>query len=212
MLKASGIGCERDHQILFSDLTFEIEAGTLMLVTGQNGAGKSSLLKILAGLLTPETGFLLWEKQKLDPRDPFFLKKILYIGHNPGIQPILTPLQNLCWLLGILTNHCHKRVEVKAALQAVGLLGFEDIPCEYLSEGQRQRVALARLWLDPPSYWILDEPTHALDERGVDLLQQRFLMHLKKGGSIVVATHRTFAIEPFKKLEIHLGRNLVKSV
>jgi heme exporter protein A len=131
---------------------------------------------------------------------------LLYIGHKIGIQPALTPLQNLEWMMGIIGKSVAKqRKQTRLALESVGLAAFEAMPCEALSKGQRQRLALARLWLDPPICWILDEPFTALDKTGVCLLQDRFLSHLKDGGVLVVATHHKIALSPFPCKEIRLG-------
>lgn len=206
MLKVNTLSCARDEQELFSNLTFEVMPGSGLVVSGSNGVGKSSLLKILTGLCLPSAGSFSWKGQNFRSGDPFFLSELLYIGHKIGIQSALTPLQNLKWLMGIASKSAVP--DVGLALEAVGLQGFEAVPCEVLSKGQCQRVALARLWLDPPICWILDEPFTALDEMGERLLHDRFLMHLKRGGILIVATHHKLALDPFHWQEIRLGEAL----
>lgn len=211
MLKANTLSCEWDDQILFSKITFEVVPGSLVVVSGPNGVGKSSLLKILIGLWLPSAGSISWRGRNFRPGDPFFLSELLYIGHKIGIQPALTPLQNLKCLLGItrkLARPLPTTGDLQCALQAVGLQGFETVPCEVLSKGQCQRVALARLWLDPPICWVLDEPFTALDEMGIGLLQDRFLIHLEQGGMLVVASHHKITLDPFPYQEIQLGETL----
>jgi heme exporter protein A len=203
MLKVSALGCEWGNQKLFSKLTFEVAPGSALRVSGANGVGKSSLLKILTGLLLPSAGSIFWRGQTVRAGDPFFLSELLYIGHKVGIQPALTPLQNLNWLIGIRGNSSF--TQIKFALKAVGLQGFENTPCEVLSKGQCQRVALARLWLAPPVCWILDEPFTGLDETGIYLIREQFLAHLELGGIIVIATHHKIALDPFPYKEIQLG-------
>ncbi len=207
MLKASNLGYERDNRLLFSNLTFEIKPASMLLVSGKNGVGKSSLLKILAGLWQPSEGSLMWQgRDKL--QEPAFLSQVLYLGHKLAIQPTLTPIQNLQWLLGITAAEIFSRAQILSALEKVGLEDFERVPCEVLSKGQCQRLALARLWLDPPKYWILDEPMTSLDEAGVELLHQRILMHLEQQGLLVMASHRPFCADYCKqinKIEIVLG-------
>lgn len=208
MLKASSLSAEWGNRTLFSDLTFELAPGSALVVSGANGVGKSTLLKILTGLSLPSEGTLSWQNQLLKAGDPNFLSNLLYIGHKTGIQPALTPLQNLEWIMEIM-NRMDKTVvkqkkQKQLALEAVGLAAFESMPSEILSKGQRQRVALARLWLDPPLCWILDEPFTALDETGVCLLENRFLAHLKEGGILVVATHHRITLNPYPCQEIQL--------
>lgn len=203
MLKANNLGFAWDYQQLFSNLTFEINPGTALLVSGSNGVGKSSLLKILTGLLLPSEGRITWEGKQVKPGDPTFLSHLLYIGHKMGIQPTLTPLQNLKWLLEITGKSI--LADIGVALKTVGLEGYKNTPCEQLSKGQCQRVALARLWLNPPAYWVLDEPFTGLDEQGINLVQNKLLEHLKQGGMIVMATHHKIALDPFPCHEIRLG-------
>ncbi len=204
MLKANALGFERESRTLFSNLTFEVEPGSMLFVSGANGSGKSSLLKILAGISRPTTGALIWRNQPLLSRDPYFLAELLYIGHKIGIVPALTPLQNLQWLLGISHISAVSRAEVLQALKAVGLGKFFDIPCEQLSKGQCQRVALARLWIHPGACWILDEPLAGLDEEGFLLLREQCSRHLEQKGIIIVASHRSFDLNPIKQIELTL--------
>ncbi len=203
MLKVSSLGCEWENEVLFSSLTFELGEGTAFVVSGANGVGKSTLLRILTGLLPPSTGTIKWQDQILKARDPNFLSKLLYIGHKVGIQSALTPLENLEWMAGVSYPATLK--ERQRALEAVGLGALETSPCTTLSKGQRQRLALARLWLNPPMCWVLDEPFTALDDIGVNLLQDRFLTHLKQGGILIVATHHKIALNPYPWQEIRLG-------
>ncbi|HXH55652.1 MAG TPA: cytochrome c biogenesis heme-transporting ATPase CcmA [Gammaproteobacteria bacterium] len=202
MLKVNSLSGEWDSRVLFSGLTFEVAPGSALIVSGANGAGKSSLLKILTSLSLPSSGNIRWQDQLFKAGDPDVLSQLLYIGHKIGVQPALTPLQNLEWMTGISRKSVVKNCRL--ALEAVGLAEFEDVRCEVLSKGQCQRVALARLWLDPPICWILDEPFTALDETGVSLLQDRFLTHLKQGGILVVATHHKIALKPYPCQEIRL--------
>jgi len=190
--------------VLFSDLTFQVEPGMMLLVSGVNGIGKSTLLKILTGLWEASSGTVTWDGTVVKPGDPFFLSQLLYIGHKIGIQPILTPLENLKWLLRIHSIFAISEAEIKFALQTIGLKGFEDIPCEQLSKGQQYRVALARLWIKPPRYWILDEPLTALDESGRELLMDRFFEHLKQQGYLVMTSHYKFALNEFNLKEVTL--------
>lgn len=235
MLRANGLGCERENQVLFSNLTFDVGPGVLFSVSGKNGSGKSSLLKILAGLCPATSGSVVWEGSPVQPGDPGFLANLLYIGHKLGLQPALSPLQNLKWLLGLSgsaasgggmetqpdrspvldslqaidsgtpLDSVESVSSIIQALQTVGLLGVEDLPCEVLSRGQCQRLVLARLWLNPPKCWILDEPFTALDDQGKALLLKRFDTHLSQGGMIVVASHAQLDFNFSRVEKLYLG-------
>jgi heme exporter protein A len=203
VLKLKGLSCERDNNTLFSNLTLDIHPGTFVNVIGQNGAGKTSLLKVLSGLWQPTTGCLSWCGQLLPGAAPFFWAALLYIGHESQLQPTLTPLQNLKgWLsLGGVTTTTS---DIEKALAEVGLESSMHVPCEVLSRGQRQRVLLARLWIYPPVCWILDEPFTALDTDGILLLHKRFETHLSQGGIIITATHQTLTLHSETFLKISL--------
>jgi len=194
VLKANALGCDRGNRELFSKLTFELRPGSALKISGPNGAGKSSLLKILAGLWQPSVGSVTWRGQPLVSGDPVFLTQLFYLGHQPGIEPLLTPIENCQWQLGIGSASAidQRTDKICAALQALGLQAFANIPCERLSKGQCQRLALARLWIQPPLLWILDEPYTGLDEIGRDLLCKRVLEHVQQGGIVVMATHQQF--------------------
>lgn len=203
MFKVSALSLERNDQQIFSNLTFNVEAGTLVRILGSNGSGKSSLLKVLAGLWKPSSGTVCWRGEPLATNAPFFASERCYLGHQLGLQPALSPLQNLkLWLQvsGVRVT----LVKIGEALERLGLADLED-PCDNLSRGECQRVALAMLWLNPPVCWILDEPFTALDRTGIEVVCQQFGMHLKKGGLIFMATHQVFDIPSPQTLEIQLG-------
>lgn len=212
MLKANRLHCERDERILFSDLTFDVCPGSFLKVTGPNGSGKSSLLKILAGLLPPSEGQVIWQGNNIQALNGLYASHLLYIGHKTGLQPALTPIENLTWLLALQAQNDNNSVSfgsesnssgsdsgpnsagsnrdrIVSALQTVGLKPYQNVPCIGLSAGQRQRVTLARCWIQNAKLWILDEPLIALDDAGQELLQNRLLDHLREGGLLVVASH-----------------------
>ncbi len=193
MFQIKALRCERGQRILFSGLTFKVEPGQLVLVRGPNGSGKSSLLKILAGLLPASSGQRFWRGEKIEQPDPRFAAELLYLGHRNAVEPSLTPVQNLVGLLRMTALLIPTTREIEIALQKVALGGFEHIPCEALSKGQCQRVALARLWLNPPPCWILDEPVTALDQAGIDLFNEALQQHLEKQGLAILATHHDFS-------------------
>lgn len=167
MLQVIELAAARGERLLFSGLSFTVAAGELLQVTGRNGSGKTTLLRILARLARPELGEVRWRGQPVaDLGDPYFAD-LLYLGHAPAIKDELTA--------------------------EAGLAGREGLPGRALSQGQRRRVALARLAIDGRALWVLDEPTAALDAESTDRLRRWLGAHLEAGGCAVVATHQPLA-------------------
>lgn len=185
MLEVKNLTCLRDERFLFSDLSFIVSAGDIVQIDAPNGAGKTSLLRLLAGLSRAESGNVLWRQQDIRYQRQQWHSELLYLGHQPGVKALLTPLENLAF--------CHPdgdRHQLLAALDAVELTGFEDLAVAQLSAGQQRRVALARLWLSRAPLWILDEPLTAIDKSGVEKLMARFTQHARQGGALIVTSHQ----------------------
>ncbi|GGK05414.1 cytochrome c biogenesis ATP-binding export protein CcmA [Pseudomonas matsuisoli] len=186
--------CERDGRVLFEDLNLCVGAGEMLQVTGPNGSGKTSLLRILAGLMPAASG---------EVRVRGGAEGLLWIGHAAGIKALLTPEENLAWLCAL--HRPADRDSVWRALAAVGLRGYEDVPCHTLSAGQQRRVALARLYLDAPALWILDEPFTALDRQAVDGLEAHLAEHCRQSGAVVLTTHHALTVTPERYQDLPLG-------
>ncbi|XKL30565.1 cytochrome c biogenesis heme-transporting ATPase CcmA [Pseudomonas sp. JDS08PS003] len=190
--------------MLFEHLELRLTGGDMVQISGPNGSGKTSLLRLLAGLMQPTSGQVLLNGQPLHAQRAELARNLLWIGHAAGIKDVLTPEENLNWLCAL--HQSATRDAIWQALAAVGLRGFEDVACHTLSAGQQRRVALARLYLDGPPLWILDEPFTALDKQGVAQLEEHLANHCERGGMVVLTTHHTLTRMPAGYRDLDLGR------
>jgi heme exporter protein A len=201
MLDAVNLTCVRDDRVLFSELSFTVCPGEMVQIAGKNGAGKTSLLRILAGLAQPEDGEVKWQGEGLSRARYQYHQDLLWLGHQPGIKTVLTAFENLSFY------HANSAESLRwQALTEVGLLGFEDVPVNQLSAGQQRRVALARLWLSSQKLWILDEPFTAIDVTGVEKLTRQLKLHTEQGGMVILTTHQPLAVSNLR--QIHLQEKL----
>ncbi len=189
MLKVNNLECIRGDRELFSDLSFELSARQLMRLEGKNGTGKTTLLRTVCGLFVPDQGEILWQGLSIKNQDEDYRKELLYLGHNNAIKADLTALENLR-INNNLAGETATNDELMHALDTIGLYAFEDLPTRQLSQGQKRRVALARLILSNAKLWILDEPFVALDVAAVELLQSIIAKHVENGGMVILTTHQ----------------------
>jgi heme exporter protein A len=195
MLEALDLECVRGERRLFSGLSFTVSAGQLVHLSGENGSGKTSLMRILCGLHTPYSGSVRWKGRPVASLDEDYHRDLVYVGHLNGIKDELTPLENLAiaTTLSGISADAGRRFD---ALSAFGVSACADLPVRYLSQGQRRRVALSRLALsDDRPLWILDEPFNALDSAAVAQLRQLLAAHVGGGGMVVLTTHLDLAVE-----------------
>lgn len=193
MLEISKLACTRGDHLLFSDLSFSLSAGELLQVEGANGSGKTSLLRTLCGFMMPTAGEIRWRGQNTRKLGEDFHAEMIYLGHLNAIKDELNALENLRIGAG-LSGSIVEDSQVIAALRRMGLRGRETLPVKVLSQGQRRRVALARLLFSTAPLWILDEPLTALDVGAVGLMQDLIGEHLAKGGMVIYTTHQPLEV------------------
>ena len=189
-LTAERLACARGERWLFENLSFRVRAGQALAVEGANGAGKTSLLRLIAGFLAPASGRLIVQDAAGDSDDAEERgKRIGWLGHQDGLKPQLTVAEQLTFWAALYRGTANADV-----LAQVGLSRQADLPCRYLSAGQKRRLSLARLLVSGRPLWLLDEPFAALDTSGQALVAQLMARHCGQGGIIIAATHEPLGL------------------
>jgi len=193
MLEVSNLACTRGDLRLFSGLSFALGPGQIMQIQGANGSGKTSLMRTLCGFITPDEGDIAWGGMKIGDLGEDYYAELLYLGHMNAIKDELNALENLRISAGLSGMDLDDK-ESLSALRRLGLRGKELLPAKVLSQGQRRRVALARLLVSNAKLWILDEPLAALDVGAVELVQDLMSEHLKDQGMVIFTTHQPLQV------------------
>ena len=200
-LEARSLTCSRGVATLFREVSFRVDRGEWVALRGPNGSGKTTLLRCVAGLTHADAGEVRWAGEPVKSDPARFHAEILYAGHLAGIKDDLSAEENLRGALA-LRGVQRGNAEILAALGEVGLEKRRHLPARRLSAGQRRRIGLARLALDPAAFWALDEPLTALDDAGQALFSRLLACHLERGGLALLATHHDLDPPPARVVRI----------
>jgi heme exporter protein A len=192
MLTVDNLTCERNSQILFENLSFRLQAGEVLHLRGANGVGKTSLLRVLCGLMPATEGSLRWCGQPLQRVLAQYYAQTCYVGHQNGVKSSLTVRENLSLYAAL--NNCAADLIVPA-LESLRLYVLQDRLCHALSAGQRRRVALARLALTAAKLWLLDEPLVGLDQQGIAWLGAKMREHCQQQGMVLITSHQPLVFD-----------------
>lgn len=193
-----GLVCRRSERLVFAGLDFAVGRGGALLLTGPNGSGKSSLLRLMAGLIRPYAGNLVWDGAAVADDPAAHRARVAYLGHQEALKPMLTTAENVRFWARLRGQ----AGAVDAALAAMDLSRFADLPARFLSAGQRRRAALARTIASGAALWLLDEPTVGLDAASIAGLETTLAAHLSGGGLIIAATHAPFLLPGASSLDL----------
>jgi heme exporter protein A len=200
-LEARGLACIRGERQLFSRLNLAVSGGECLHVRGENGVGKTSLLRLLTGLSKPESGEVLWNGLAISAEPTYYHRDLLFLGHRDALKEDLTALENL-QLYAALDDIRLPEDKALAALWRFGLRGREHLPVNCLSAGQKRRVLMARMLTRQAKLWILDEPFNALDIQAVQALQGLIAEHIEQGGLVVLTSHQEVNLPQVRVLDL----------
>ncbi|MDB4821831.1 cytochrome c biogenesis heme-transporting ATPase CcmA [Candidatus Pseudothioglobus singularis] len=197
-LIVNNLSCQRGYKLLFENLSFELNSGEVLKVSGPNGSGKTSLMKILAGLSSFETGSIDYDDTKINSQR--YNLDFLYLGHLAALSPELSCLENLKYTMRLGNDNLD--LDFSDALEKVGLKKFENELVGKLSAGQKKRIALSLLFITQSKVWLLDEPFSALDSKAIKIIETRVEDHCNSGGICILTTHQECNIKNMKEISL----------
>lgn len=200
-LEARAISCVRGERELFSGLHLQVFAGQCLHIRGENGVGKTSLLRLLTGLASPDSGEVLWNGHPIKKEASEYHSKLLFLGHRDALKEDLSAIENLR-MYAAIDGIALSEQDAFSALWRFGLKGREDLPVNYLSAGQKKRVLMARMVTRRAQVWILDEPFNALDSHAAQELQGLIAEHLEGNGLVLLTSHQPLAIPGLRVLDL----------
>lgn len=189
MLRVSNLSCSRGHKPLFTGVSFELLAGQALHLEGDNGVGKTSLLRIVCGLSPADAGEVCWQDQTIQKNAAAFRSSLFYLGHGLSLKEELSALENLMSDAAV-SGRTLSEQQALVALARMGLRGREHLPLRVMSQGQKRRTALARLLASQAPLWVLDEPFVALDTKAIDGLRGLMAEHVAQGGMVLFTSHQ----------------------
>ena len=189
MLSVSHLSCSRGNKPLFADVSFTLQAGQALHLEGDNGVGKTSLLRIVCGLSPADAGEVCWQDLTIQKQAAAYRGALFYLGHGLSLKEELTALENLLSDAAV-AGRTLNREQALVALARMGLRGREHLPLRIMSQGQKRRTALARLLVSEAPLWVLDEPFVALDAKAVNGLRSLLVDHVAHGGMALFTSHQ----------------------
>jgi heme exporter protein A len=211
MLRVSHLSCSRGNKPLFADVSFSLQAGQALHLEGDNGVGKTSLLRIVCGLSSADAGEVCWHEQPIHKNATAFRSSLFYLGHGLSLKEELTALENLMSDAAVSGRELSE-TQALVALARMGLRGREHLPLRVMSQGQKRRTALARLLASQAPLWVLDEPFVALDAKAVDGLRGLLAEHVANGGMVLFTSHQPVALANASGVDVAVQTYRLKGV
>lgn len=203
VLRADKLSYEINDILILEGVSFSVKSGEMLFIEGSNGSGKTTLLRILSGLMQADEGQITWNGKNIEEDRIEFNQQLTYLGHSTGIKSELSTVENINFFSAL--SGLPQKENSQAAIEWVGLKGYEDSPGRHLSYGQQRRIALTRLLMEPSKLWILDEPFAGLDKEMIGALEARFKDHVDNGGILALTSHQHIELDQANTTRIQLG-------
>lgn len=202
IFSAENLICVRGGRTVFKGLDFTLQAGGALVLVGPNGSGKTSLIRLMAGLLKPASGILKWGAEEISEDPEGHGGRLHYVGHHDAIKPVLSVSENVSFWASLMSGNSGKGETTIAALNTFGIGHLEGVPGRFLSAGQKRRVNLARILATSAPLWLLDEPTTALDKETITSLERTIANHRTGGGMVVISTHSDIQLASHQAIDL----------